>query len=226
VPNGALDAVFEQSCKNSPPGWWTATAKSKAVAGLAPGIAFVHSLGLLHRDLKPGNIFTDEECEIRIADFGRARKTSVEISVAPGSPLTQAPEAWSDGGYLNKVDVYLFAVTLCCLLAEANRLDDKPETKISKNPTAVMRRICSGARFVKDEKIPGFYWHLITVPWHAALEQRPSSAALLKMFEKKQDWVFPGTNEEKLAAYEAKVWCEVPIPDDKERLQTHHEASA
>merc|ERR1719242_2357350 len=37
------------------------------------GLHFVHSAGIVHRDLKPENIVVDEECTIRIIDFGLAR---------------------------------------------------------------------------------------------------------------------------------------------------------
>lgn len=37
------------------------------------GIHFLHSSGVFHRDLKPNNILVNEECSLRICDFGLAR---------------------------------------------------------------------------------------------------------------------------------------------------------
>eukprot|EP00828_Plagiopyla_frontata_P002654 TRINITY_DN10506_c0_g1_i2.p3 TRINITY_DN10506_c0_g1~~TRINITY_DN10506_c0_g1_i2.p3 ORF type:complete len:136 (-),score=18.58 TRINITY_DN10506_c0_g1_i2:908-1315(-) len=37
------------------------------------GIEYLHKVGILHRDLKPANILVNEDCEIKICDFGLAR---------------------------------------------------------------------------------------------------------------------------------------------------------
>ncbi|KAI8811258.1 kinase-like domain-containing protein [Cladochytrium replicatum] len=37
------------------------------------GLKFIHSANVLHRDLKPGNLLVNADCELKIADFGLAR---------------------------------------------------------------------------------------------------------------------------------------------------------
>jgi mitogen-activated protein kinase 7 len=37
------------------------------------GLKFIHSASVLHRDLKPGNLLVNADCELKIADFGLAR---------------------------------------------------------------------------------------------------------------------------------------------------------
>ena len=37
------------------------------------GLKYIHSANVLHRDLKPGNLLVNADCELKIADFGLAR---------------------------------------------------------------------------------------------------------------------------------------------------------
>ena len=37
------------------------------------GVQALHSVGILHRDLKPGNVLVSRDCRVRITDFGLSR---------------------------------------------------------------------------------------------------------------------------------------------------------
>lgn len=43
---------------------------------LLSGLKYLHSANVLHRDLKPGNLLVNADCELKICDFGLARTTN------------------------------------------------------------------------------------------------------------------------------------------------------
>ena len=43
------------------------------------GMKFMHNAGVLHRDIKPANILINEDCDIKLCDFGLARVVTEEI---------------------------------------------------------------------------------------------------------------------------------------------------
>ncbi|EEB99906.1 hypothetical protein MPER_00288, partial [Moniliophthora perniciosa FA553] len=45
---------------------------------------YIHSANVLHRDLKPGNLLVNADCELKICDFGLAR------GYTPGSGTSKA----------------------------------------------------------------------------------------------------------------------------------------
>jgi mitogen-activated protein kinase 7 len=40
---------------------------------ICAGVKYIHSANVLHRDLKPGNLLVNADCELKICDFGLAR---------------------------------------------------------------------------------------------------------------------------------------------------------
>ena len=82
-------------------------------------LAFAQTLGLTHRDLKPGNILHHEGTDIKIADFGAAinRVSDRTIITNVGSPAYMAPELVTGAAQASHLtDIYALGVVMYYLL--------------------------------------------------------------------------------------------------------------
>ncbi|MEO8561884.1 MAG: protein kinase [bacterium] len=83
----------------------------RIIREVAQALAAAHALGIIHRDVKPENIFIDAGDHALLADFGVARSMSADTQltmhgVAIGTPSYMAPEQ-IDGGELDgRADIY------------------------------------------------------------------------------------------------------------------------
>ncbi|XP_058424051.1 mitogen-activated protein kinase 11 isoform X4 [Diceros bicornis minor] len=82
---------------------------------LLRGLKYIHSAGIIHRDLKPSNVAVNEDCELRILDFGLARQADEEMTGYVATRWYRAPEIMLNWMHYNQtVDIW----SVGCIMAE------------------------------------------------------------------------------------------------------------
>jgi serine/threonine protein kinase len=92
-------------------------------------MAYLHSMNVIHRKLKPANMLLDENFFPRIADFGLSElislENAVDMATYRGTPASTAGEldnddaGWRPEDIFGAVDVFAFGMILWELAAEA-----------------------------------------------------------------------------------------------------------
>ncbi len=160
---------------------------------------------LVHRDIKPGNVFLTRSGEIKLLDFGiasRARSTGTDLGMAApnaGTAGYRAPEAGtSQGTPRPQVDVYAVAIMIYQLLEGRMPFDGQP--------TALLEP-------VKPQALNAKQWEVLKRGFANRAGERPESVgALLDALQQAGE---PGVDE--AAQREAERKAERAAAQQKER---------
>jgi serine/threonine protein kinase len=117
-------------------------ARALDIAALvAEGLAFAHARGVVHRDIKPGNIMVLDDGRAKIMDFGiarvRASDVKTQTGMMMGSPKYMSPEQILGEPADHRSDIFSLGVVLHEMLAGAPPFagDDIPQ---------LMYQVCNG----------------------------------------------------------------------------------
>lgn len=96
---------------------------ARAIADVCRALAAAHEAGLLHRDVKPGNILWSQAGAVKLSDFGLAKPTQTpqDLSITRrdafvGTPLYMSPEQCRNDGIDHRSDIYSLGATFYTFL--------------------------------------------------------------------------------------------------------------
>ena len=136
---------------------WLPVADALAIIReAAEGLVDLHAHGLIHRDLKPDNLWleshTDGHVEVKLIDFGIARLLTGDPGLTTpgqviGTPIYMAPEQASGGEVDARADIYALGCVLYRMLAGRTAFDSVPQ-----NTLAVLSAVIRGEIVPIDQR--------------------------------------------------------------------------
>jgi serine/threonine-protein kinase len=130
----------------------------KAARDAALGLEAAHEAGLVHRDIKPGNLLYDTKGNVKIADFGVVRSRNDDDMTQltsggghPGTLVYMAPEQIDGCEVEGRSDVYSLAAVLYEALAGV-RYFERPGVRRSER--ALMDAICEAPPVPLRDVVP------------------------------------------------------------------------
>ena len=130
--------------ERTPPGGMKLREALKIAIAVADAVAAAHAAGVIHRDLKPGNVLVSLSGAVKVLDFGLARRrvhagpTDVTIPGDPqsveglvsGTPAYMSPEHAEGGIVDHRSDIFSFGASLYELLTGQRPFERRsmPET--------------------------------------------------------------------------------------------------
>ncbi len=129
----SIDAYCKQHAVDLP-------TKLRLVLALADVLSYAHSLGVIHRDIKPHNVLVTREAKLHLIDFGIAKDTEDTELTQPGpqpmTPRFAAPEQLAGKPVTTATDQWQLAALCCCVLS--------PEALAATTPSVFNPQLLSG----------------------------------------------------------------------------------
>jgi len=138
-------------------------SESLAIADAVLGaLAFAHARGVLHRDLKPNNVFLTVDDRVKVLDFSIALTLDTDagpVTRGAGTPGYMAPEQRDGGAQDVRTDVWAAALVLVECLS-GRRADEQTAAKVLAElditpATRALRRVLERALAAEPAARPG-----------------------------------------------------------------------
>lgn len=145
-------------------------SRLRVALDVVQGIRFLHSQGLVHRDIKLKNVLLDRANRAKLTDLGFCKPEAMMSGSIVGTPIHMAPELFT-GRYDNSVDTYAFGILFWYICAGHVKLPYVFEQCQTKDQ--LWSCVRKGAR---PERLPQFddaCWRLMEQCWASDPQKRP-----------------------------------------------------
>ncbi|XP_064606414.1 dual serine/threonine and tyrosine protein kinase-like [Liolophura sinensis] len=146
------------------------TSRLQVAIDVVEGMRFLHSQGLVHRDIKLKNVLLDRHNRGRITDLGFCKPEAMMSGSIVGTPIHMAPELFT-GKYDCSVDVYAFGILFWYVCAGHVRLPSAFEQCANKDQ--LWQSVKKGLRPEKLTQFDEECWLLMQACWEGDPEVRP-----------------------------------------------------
>jgi serine/threonine-protein kinase len=159
--------------------------KLKLLAELCGGLANAHAAGIIHRDVKPGNLMVDQHDRLKILDFGIARVADSSLTrfgvlasqlvMQIGTPGYMSPEQVQGAEIDARSDIFAAGAVCYALLAYRD-----PFT--GKNPDEIERSVMVSSQVPLTSLVPDLDPEVVSIVTRAlakSREQRYPDAATM-----------------------------------------------
>ncbi len=143
LPSIALSTLLKQTGPLDP------IEAAKVGAQVSSALAAAHTVGVVHRDVKPGNILVGDDDNVMISDFGISHAfgdaTLTATGLVHGTPAFLSPEVARGAATTFASDVFSLGATLYAAV------EGKPPFGTDPNTMALLHRVASG-QFAAPER--------------------------------------------------------------------------
>jgi len=178
MPGGTVhERLVRSAAANAPPP--KRTVLNSEMLQIASAMEYLHSLDIIHRDLKSSNVLIGKDGRLVVGDFGLARyaRPDGEMTAETGSYRWMAPEVIRHERYSHSCDVYSYG--MLCYELLTHRVPYNDTTAVS----AALRVARSGIRPDLPPTAPHGVCDIIQCCWQQDPHARPSFATVCTLLE-------------------------------------------
>ena len=119
-------------------------------------VGFMHSNKIVHRDIKPQNVFVDTDMNLKVGDFGISKLldyTAQNCQTSAGTPSYMAPEMVDSEDYSFKADIW----SLGCVIYEICTLERLFPVKDAQDKPIGLLKMMDMIKHKEIKAIPSIY---------------------------------------------------------------------